>query len=72
MSSELLEDVEDEYGMACLLSMQASGHAQLTLMDADDETAMFHFTPDADGLKKAETIEKALAAWRAQVARTRV
>ena len=73
MSSDLLEDVEDRDGTAVFLSMEVSGDAQLILMGADRYAegglVSFNLTPDEEGLKKAEAIEKALAAWRAQVGR---
>jgi hypothetical protein len=68
MSSELIEDIEDDRGTAVFLSMQKSGHAQLTLLEADEDKAVaFELTPDLQGCARAEAIARALKAWREKI-----
>jgi hypothetical protein len=69
MTSELIEDIEDKRGTAIMLSMRATGHAVLTLMDKTDEIQMidFHLDPNANGLELSKKIEQGLIAWREQV-----
>ena len=71
MSADLLEDVEDVLGTSVGLAMSASGHAVLSLQDANENLIDFQLTPDDVGLRDAERIEGALRTWREQVARIR-
>ena len=67
MSSDFLEDVECD-GSSVLLTMRASGFAQLTVLEPDTEDkegriASFPLTPNQLGLDNAEKIVTALKDW---------
>lgn len=69
MSSDFLYDVEDENKNVVLLTMRASGFAELTLMDDDKDGEIegnivsFGLTPDEFGWENAESIISALTEW---------
>jgi hypothetical protein len=73
MSSDLLEDLEDEKGVSISFAMAVSGVAYLNLTDKEDPLGIpgcslnFRLAPNKQGLEAAETLEKALSAWREQV-----
>jgi hypothetical protein len=65
MSSDFLEDVEHE-DKSVLLTMRASGFAELTVLEGDgddDPLASFPLMPDKSGLENAKKIADALNAW---------
>jgi hypothetical protein len=69
MSSDYLEDVEDAKGNVVLLTMHASGFANLTMMDDDKDGEIegnilrFDLTPDEAGWANASKIANALNEW---------
>ena len=75
MSSDFLEDVEDCEGTSVLLTMRASGFAQLIIMEADKlsedqiivekegKIVCLNLMPDEKGWKNAEMIADALKEW---------
>lgn len=70
MSSEYLEDVDDdEHGTTVLLSMRASGDAYLCLTDIKD-AHYYHLAPDPTGWGNAEKIVAALSEWIRHTKRT--
>jgi len=67
MSSDYLEEVECD-GTVVLLTMRASGFAELTILEPDTEKgegaiASFKLKPNQDGLDNARRIASALTAW---------
>lgn len=67
MSSDYLYDVECN-GVTVLLTMRASGFAELTILEPDLEDkegsiASFPLIPNKSGLENAEKIAEALKAW---------
>ena len=74
MSSDLLEDVEDANGTSVMLTMNASGHATLTLMEDDNahhpQEVDFALPPTEEGIRLAEKIEQALRFWREHIQTT--
>jgi hypothetical protein len=75
MSSDFLYDVEDDENNAVLLTMRASGFAELTIMEHDKliedtdiietegKIASLRLLPDESGWKNAEKIADALNSW---------
>lgn len=63
MSTELIEDLEDDNEVSVGLEMNAWTHAWLCL-GSDNDWVRFHLTPDAAGIAAAKRIEDALRIWR--------
>lgn len=69
MSSDYLENIIDNEKNIILLTMKASGFAQLTIMDDDKDGEIegnivsFNLTPDESGWNNAANIASALEAW---------
>jgi len=63
MSSELIEDVEDEAGASVMLAMTVHKCAFLSINDTRDSVA-FCLIPSPEGIRHAKAIENALAEWR--------
>jgi hypothetical protein len=71
MSSDFLEDVKCN-GTTTLLTMRASGFAELTILEPDmghelGGIARFPLVPNKLGLENAEKIAAALRAWAEHV-----
>lgn len=79
MSCDMLEDVEDARKNTVLLTMRASGFAQLTVMgptmdpdvpgSVDGPMAEFDLTPDTAGLQNAQKIIDGLREWQRHMCR---
>jgi hypothetical protein len=67
MSSELIEDVEDDRGTAIFMSMNVHCHAVLAVVEGPERWGEFRFAPDANGLALAEKVEAGLREWRRHV-----
>ena len=70
MSSDLIEDLEDDKETSVFLEMNVNGHAFLTITEKEDgyeccgpPSAMFHFSPTPEGFAAAERIASALKGW---------
>jgi len=65
MSSDYLQDVEDESGNTVMLDMNAHCHAWLTIMPLDEEkdSVSLHLSPDELGWRNAMQISEALKNW---------
>lgn len=72
MSSDFLEDVEDDKGTVVLLTMSAGGLAELTIMEPDKDAfnfskdgslASLRLIPNEAGWGNATKIADALKAW---------
>lgn len=74
MSSDLLEDCQDESGCEVFLSMNSSGHAFLYVIKSslslEEYSATFVLTPDLNGIENAKKIENALKSWREHIEET--
>jgi hypothetical protein len=71
VSSELIEDVEDQRGVSVSLTIFWNGFAELTLHDVPSDSnssigpmISFNFTPDKKGFDTSKQIEDALRQWR--------
>ena len=75
MSSELIEDVDDDHGTCVLLTMNVYNHAFLNVCEDNENSSndlergvgSFHLAPDTGGLALAEKIEAGLREWRRHV-----
>ena len=63
MSSDFLDDVEDNKGNVVLLNINVSGFAELTIMEPEGNIVSLQLTPDKTGWSNAIKIVNALKHW---------